>query len=228
MEKSSKLYRLISDVSPAHKAARKLQGLRDGPISYSQKAMPYCDSPVPLERYERGEGSHRPGAYVLLHGPCRKCEKCRLFNRLQWRDRIRHELEQCQRSWFVTLTFEPGHLAGIIAESQKLHRATEQERVEVAAYAHVQQYLKRIRKTGGRFRYFATAEYGSDNGRLHYHLLMHEQVLGSLTYRVLDTKWRSFVQANLVRSSRGAAGYVSKYLTKAISKPRASVRYGKK
>lgn len=224
----SEWQRLLHDVSPTHKMARKLQASRTGAITYEHHAKPYCDDPVPIRFYERGRSSDKPGAYVEMFGPCRKCEKCRLFKQLQWRDRMVAELKASPRSWLVTLTFSEVHLAGILAEAYKLKYASEQERVEHAAYAHVQRYLKRIRKKCGTFRYVAVPEYGTLKGRLHYHLLIHEnpERVGRVTYRSLDTSWRSFVDASLVRSSAGGGSYLSKYLTKAIARPRASKSYG--
>jgi hypothetical protein len=38
---------------------------------------------------------------------CRKCEVCKVFRALQWRDRIEYELRQASRTWFGTLTCHP-------------------------------------------------------------------------------------------------------------------------
>jgi len=121
---------------------------------------------------------------------------------------------------------EKAGVAGIMAEALARLEPTEEGRIEAAAYSHVQGYFKRLRKAGCRFRYAAIPEYGEENGRLHYHVLIHETEPQTCLYRILDTKWRSFVQANLVRSPKGAASYAAKYLTKSLSRIRASERYG--
>lgn len=198
---------------------------RVGGITFHSTHKPYCDDPVTISRYEKGNET-RPGASITMYGPCRKCEKCKLFRQLKWAERIKRETKLAPRSWLVTLTFSEIHLAGILMESKKMNYDTEQQCVEVAAYKHVQGYLKRVRKSCGSFRFVAVPEYGALKGRLHYHLLVHEIDIHSITYRTLCAKWRSFVGAELVRSAGGASGYVSKYLTKAIARPRASKRYG--
>ena len=108
-----------------------------------------------------------------------------------------HECAVAPRSWFVTLTFDPIHLAGVVMESQSRKETDQTARIEAAAYSHCQGYFKRLRKAGGKSRYVAVPEYGEEKGRLHYHLLIHEIEQHSVTYRLLDRKWRSFINASL-------------------------------
>lgn len=212
------------ETTPAAKTAARMGMYRVSPTTFFDPRRPYCDSPVSVSMSQRAGAT--PGVYVERFAPCRKCEKCLLFRRLSWRDRMAAEISAVPRTWFVTLTFSPIHLAGIIAEALARREQDEEGRVEAAAYGHVQGYFKRLRKAGCRFRYAAIPEYGEEQGRLHYHVLIHETEPNSVTYRILDTKWRSFVQANLVRSPKGAASYAAKYLTKSLSRIRASERYG--
>lgn len=104
--------------------------------------------------------------------------------------------------------------------------AASEANVERAAYLHVRQYFARLRKKRGAFRYCAIPEYGEAHGRLHYHLLLHETAACPITWALLDAQWRSYIYADLVKDSRRTAGYVCKYLTKHLSKPRASQKYG--
>lgn len=192
----------------------------------------YCDSPVRVgRRTDPRDGGVRT-LEVSMNAPCRKCPKCIQFRQMRWRERIINELvmtdDEGRRTWFVTLTFSPVHLAGIIAEAGSSSAGS----VEKAAYAHVQKYFKRLRKWGAQFRYFGVAEYGETKGRLHFHLLLHEQGTHPLPKAVLQGQWRSHVHAKLVdcsgdRGIGGAASYVSTYATKTEDcRPRASVRYG--
>lgn len=78
------------------------------------------------------------------------------------------------RLWWVTLTFSPVYLAGVLAE---VARAGDKSPagVERAAYSHVQRYFKRLRKVSKLcFRYFCVYERGEEMGRSHYYVLMHE------------------------------------------------------
>lgn len=200
-------------------------------LVWSAPWVPHCDSPVRIERVERGYPGQRPVGYEMWV-PCRRCQKCLQIKSFLWSDRAQLEIALSPRTWMVTLTFAPHHLAGILIEARKLtddwcDPRQKVKAIERAAYAHVARYFKRVRKrTGLRFRYMATAEYGEESGRLHYHVLVHE-LEGPLTQRVLDACWRSHTHVRLVRDGYRAARYVAKYLTKdAASRMRASLFYG--
>lgn len=196
----------------------------------------YCDEPVRVCRMVKSGRGRRP-LEVSFPAPCRKCAKCLLFRRMRWRQRIINELIQNddagRRSWLLSLTFSPPHLAIVLAEAKALVRGGKPhtEAVEQAAYGHVQRFLKRLRKlTGSRLRYIAVPEYGEANGRLHFHLVVHE-LDKPLLKRAIQSCWHSFSGAKLVdcsgnRGIAGAASYVSKYVSKQGGKVRASTRYG--
>lgn len=213
--------------------------VRGGVVEAHQK--PYCDDPVRIGRRSDPRDTYGHAGLrtveVSFWGPCRKCEKCLTFRRMRFRQRMINEIvtadNQGRRTWFITLTFSAMHLAGIIAEKVKAGRGT----VESTAYAHVQAYFKRLRKWGDKkgvsFRYAAVAEYGEQKGRLHYHLLLSETGKFPLPKRVIETRWRSHVNARLVdcsgdRGIAGAASYVAKYATKAAgTRLRTSQHYGR-
>lgn len=187
---------------------------------------PYCDEPVRVERRASARDGLGRSVEVAFNVPCRKCEKCRQFRSLQWRDRCAIEIAIWPRTWFVTLTFSPVHLAGILAEAAVNGKGADRARdVEQAAYKHVQAYFKRLRKGGASFRYLAVYELGEQTGRSHFHVMFHEMRRGSLTKRVIEAQWRSNVHARLVGAE--ASAYVTKYATKSAGSPfRASFGYG--
>lgn len=207
--------------------ALALQGKMVSPHEVYDDRQPYCDEPVLVHREIRAGGMDKPLA-VTTHRPCRRCEKCLQFRQMQWRERAMVEIERARRSWFITLTFSPVHLAGVIFESQNEKGSNELKRLDRAAYRHVQRYLKRIRKaTKAEIRYLCVFERGEETGRAHYHALLHE-VDKPVTKAVIESQWRSHVHCRLVASGRGAASYITKYATKSFDvAPRASVRYGK-
>lgn len=198
-------------------------------------ALPYCDTPVRVA-LTRQRGC-KP-LEVSFWAPCRRCVKCLQFRSLRWRERALREcaatLALGRRTWFVTLTFSPAHLAGVLAEARKEFGDAELVSVDRAAYRHVRGYLDRVRKAGFPFRYLAVMERGEQTGRLHYHLLLHESRAGPVLKRTLETRWRSHVHCRLVdmdkdRGVDGAASYVAKYATKScLIRMRASARYGSK
>lgn len=202
---------------------------------------PYCDDPVPVVMRSHPR-SDLPTVEAGLLAPCRKCKKCRLFRRMRWRQRIFNEVAQCddagRRSWFVTVTFSDLHLGGIYAEGRKLADVKgipTEEAVERVAYGHLKRFHKRLRKRLSPriagYRFVCVTEYGSLNGRLHYHLVLHETA-GVILYRDIATSWNAgFVNAKLVNcetaeSMAGTATYLSKYVAKSLNGVRASISYG--
>ena len=221
----------LFEEQPKDRATRSMAAgvaLRGGQLSRTQfhdPGVPYCDTPEPVLRYIRAGGSDRP-LEVTAFRPCRRCAKCLQFRQLQWRERCLNEIEHSPRTWLVTLTFDPHHLAGILFEAARFsHLGTAAE--DRAAYSHVQKYLKRLRKAASaRCRYMFVFERGEETGRPHYHALLHE-VDRPISKRLIEANWRSNVHARLVKSGRGSASYVTKYLTKSLDvRPRASAGYG--
>lgn len=224
-------------------AAIALAGGQTSPTNFTGPWKPFCDSPVPIHRYIRS-GAKQHGLEVNMTGPCRKCPKCLEVRQRLWVKRamneIFHTASQNRRTWFVTLTLDPIHLAGILAEAAQ--RFEEPKRaLEMAVHKHVARYIKRLRKGGARFvgdtkwnrenlRYFSVYERGAETGRSHVHLLVHELGPRPIANRHLKAAWRSNVDCKLVDPSHpGAAKYVTKYIGKDLTaRPRASVRYGQR
>jgi hypothetical protein len=217
--------RVRPDIGAARKAFRNMAmsgGLRSRTVAEDHR-LPYCDSPIRLGLRSRAVADfHATEASRWV--PCRKCVKCLRFRQMQWRGRARNEITLAKRSWFITLTFSPSHLAGILVSA----KGPDTREIDRRAYLDVQKYLKRLRKAVPRakLRYLAVYERGDESGRSHYHLLIHEVGARPVTKAVLEAQWASHVHARLV-SNVYAATYVTKYLTKSIGiKPRASFAYG--
>lgn len=214
-----------------------LAGGRIGYSSFLADWSPYCDMPVTLNRRVTSRDTTAPikvgnsrirdtvsAMEVSCQVPCRKCAKCLQFRQMRWRERAVNEIIAANRTWFVTLTFSPIHLAGILIEA-KVNSKT----VELSAYRHVQLYFKRLRKSKCVFRYLAVYERGEETGRSHYHLLLHEKGTRPILKEQLERQWRSFTNCRLVSGddASGRASYITKYATKSIDiRPRASARYG--
>ena len=218
---------LRPELSPGHKVARHLalSGHQVSRTEFHDPRKPYCDDPVLV-----GHRSRRMVGLLPVEAsawrPCRRCPKCLQFRQMRWRERAMNEIAQSKRSWFITLTFSPVHLAGILLAA----KSADVTAVDAAAYAHVQRYFKRLRKNQPllRFRYLAVYERGEETGRSHYHVLLHETGTRPVTKRSLEEAWPSNVHARLVDGTAGgAAGYITKYTTKSIDiRPRASSYYG--
>lgn len=227
--------RYLRDEFPkAHKVFRAV-ALRGGLLARTAAHLParlYCDKPVLLGFRHRGgnfNGKRLKAVECSLYGPCRKCAKCLQFRQMRWRERALREIASAKRTWFVTLTFSPVHLAGVLLKAVKFAGLDPAKAQERCAYEDVQLYWKRLRKRGFSFRFLAVFERGEKTGRAHYHALIHEMGQRPIPKSVLEEEWRSHVHARLVADkARGAAGYITKYATKSLAvKPRASLHYGK-
>lgn len=89
--------------------------------------------------------------------PCQKCVGCRFERSQQWAARCVQEARVSEYSTFLTLTYEDEFLpfGGTLVKRD------------------LSLFLKRLRKKkGAGLRYYAAGEYGDDNQRPHYHLLL--------------------------------------------------------
>lgn len=92
--------------------------------------------------------------------PCGQCIGCRTARSKEWAVRINHEAKLHESNCFVTLTYSDECLP-------------EDFSVSIRA---VQLFMKRLRKLlsarGIKVRFFACGEYGEDNYRPHYHIMI--------------------------------------------------------
>lgn len=232
---------LWTEPGPKARRAVKLAAhiaLREGSLSrteFHSKVIPYCDAPV-LVVATRRSSSKAHGIEATMRAPCRKCAKCLLFRQMKWRERALAELgathAAMRRSWWVTLTFDPVTLAGVLAKATLAARGDYDARVDRAAFALVQRYFKRLRKAGCKFRYMCVFERGEKTGRPHYHIFLHEMGPKPILYAQIVDQWHSHAHAKLVcmdGKGHGLASYLTKYATKsAATRIRASQGYGKR
>jgi len=104
--------------------------------------------------------------------PCGKCPFCTSTLRSDWALRLHYEGLAHDVKKFVTLTYADAHLRWANNSSQLCKR-------------DVQLWLKRVRRTGAKVRYFAVGEYGSKTYRPHYHVLL----FGNVSDDVIRDAW---------------------------------------
>lgn len=104
--------------------------------------------------------------------PCGRCAFCTATARSDWALRLHYEGRKHIVKKFVTLTYADPHLRFKNGVSQLCKR-------------DVQLWLKRVRKTGAKVRYFAVGEYGSKTFRPHYHVLL----FGDVCDTVIRNSW---------------------------------------
>lgn len=116
--------------------------------------------------------------------PCGQCIGCRLDYSRQWANRGYLESLLHEQNYFITLTYDDEHLPmndfcttkeGKIYVKQDSWTGTVQKR-------DLQLFFKRLRKRIPKFSYLACGEYGSKNGRPHYHAILFGAELPAETF----------------------------------------------
>nr|QJB20375.1 MAG: replication initiator protein [Microvirus sp.] len=105
--------------------------------------------------------------------PCGNCAVCRQQHRAAWAFRLDQEAFVSPVSLFVTLTYEDNNLLYANDDTPVLN------------YPDLRNYMKKLRKKGLKFKYFAVGEYGEKRHRPHYHVLffLKEVIHNDLIFR---------------------------------------------
>lgn len=221
----------------------------DIPTSYYWDIQGNCINPFVTEWYARNDLTldrmkdikrhTRRRLDLRIRTRCRACQNCRNQRRNLWYARARSEIIASPRSWFGTLTIAPEHqdhfelLAKKASKSKSVDWYTlssrrQFQKIYEQISPEITRYLKRVRKkTKGKLRFVLVAE-KHKSGKPHFHMLVHQDGAIPITYRDLSEQWHlGFTNFKLVDKPE-IAGYISKYISKAIlCRVRASLKYGK-
>lgn len=178
-----------------------------------------------------------------LQLPCGQCLGCRLEYSRQWAMRCVLEAKQWKHNYFLTLTYDDAHLP--LREHYKVDKETGEvidgEYVETLYPRHLQLFMKQLRKNFKQdygfenIRFFAAGEYGDENGRPHYHVILFNCPIPDLqldfaedgflyyTSQAIQNAWADFTDRKNP-STRGkciitdfsfdTAAYVARYMLK--------------
>lgn len=141
----------------------------------------------------------------------------------EWSTRLAHEAQMHERSSFITLTYSDEWLPadGSVSVSE------------------LQRFMKRLRKARGKgLRFFACGEYGGENWRPHYHVLLfgedfaHDRKpwsrspAGHTLYRSpsLEKLW-TFGFSDIGSVTQESANYVARYILKKVNGKAAADHY---
>ncbi len=182
----------------------------------------------PLKGYRSPGGQikfGRAGAWVDLPTTvsCGQCIGCRMNNTLSWSARIMHQTKMEESSCFLTLTYDDDHLP----QDQSLD------------VAHVQKFIKALRKKTKPFKYFLAGEYGDDTFRPHYHLCIMGEDFESDREHYTNTKngdslykspkvdktWGKGSHNLIGDLTQQSARYVASYVNKKWRGPTAHLKY---
>lgn len=158
--------------------------------------------------------------------PCGQCGHCRRNRASEWKTRLMNELEYWTDSCFLTLTYSDEELP----EDESL----EPEELTL--------FIKRFRKeVGVKIKYYAVGEYGEEELRPHYHMIVFGipydwQGFVRLFPAATDEKLKGMVGvkswthgfAHVGTVTRDSIEYVTGYVTKALTGPLATEVYGRR
>lgn len=148
-----------------------------------------------------------------LDVPCGSCVACRMQRAKEWKIRNCLELQSHKEAYFLTLTYDDAHLP-INENGQPYLRKRD-----------LQLFMKRLRRNIGDFRYFASAEYGENTHRPHFHLILYGhlngfQLLHPNQYTCPDIARTWSLGQHLVEQvTPGNIAYVSGYVEKKQKDP---------
>lgn len=152
---------------------------------------------------------------------CGQCVGCRLERSRQWAVRLMHELSLHEHSMFVTYTYSDDKLPA----NGSLR------------YRDFQLYLKRVRNSGRKVRFFCAGEYGEETSRPHYHAIMfgfrHQDLVpirknesGQWLYssKESDSLW-THGHTTIGEVTFESCAYVARYIMKKVTGDAAQSRY---
>jgi len=184
--------------------------------------------------FKSGKGSVWNEKYKLFGKgfvlPCGQCSWCRFVRTRQWALRCYLERQSHKDAAFLTLTYRDADLP----KNKTLVRK------------HVQEFLKRLRANldyqynGTKIRFYASGEYGDENGRPHYHILIFgfgfpDKKLHRYSYshgfknpvyrsEFLEKNWK-YGFSELGSVTLESAAYTAGYIRKKINGPQAADHY---
>lgn len=141
-----------------------------------------------------------PDYYVYV--PCGYCSYCQKKRSRDYSFRLINEFSRYKNSLFVTLTFDNSNLEKFRSDTNKAVRL----------------FLDRCRKRYGKaLRHWFVCEYGSLNGRPHYHgIIFNTPSLSDSIVSDLNSLWSyGFIYVGYV--DERTCRYISKYVTKGAS-----------
>lgn len=127
---------------------------------------------------------------------CGKCVQCLQKRRSEWTFRLKIELRNCDSAFFITLTYDDENLpiSGNLSKTD------------------VQLFFKRLRKAQGagqQLRYYLVGEYGEQNMRPHYHMIIFN-LKPSIVVKVEEIWKKGMIYIGEV--SHASIHYVTKYM----------------
>lgn len=157
--------------------------------------------------------------YKTMVVNCGKCIECLQDKQRAWEYRLFSECKHSKHSLFVTLTYDVANLPLMVngqieTYSQYVKRKSIEDCCPTLNPRDLQLYFKRLRKkTGVKLKFFACGEYGSKDGRPHYHFaLFYNNGDPAKIEAAIDSCWqKGFTDIQPLIEQRII--YLTKYIT---------------
>lgn len=162
--------------------------------------------------------------YEYIYIPCGKCVGCRSDNAKMWSIRAIKEFKMHTDNVFITLTYDDN---SSVVEDDPLCLCS-------LRYKHFQNFMKRLRKSSGsQIRYLVCGEYGTKNGRAHFHAILFGFRFPDMVLHHIDDKGIRHYSSEMLQNAwskdgipigfvdlsdvtEGACNYVSGYVLKKL------------
>lgn len=159
---------------------------KDGTIGNAKWRMIFANSPEfkgyeyyikENKRFQNNENLKNK-EYKMI--PCGKCLSCRIKQTKEWAIRIELEAKKYKHNYFITLTYNDENLYipdEITTKKGNTYYKNENWKGSLNK-KHLQQFIKSVRNWFEReykhngVKFYACGEYGSLNGRPHYHIIL--------------------------------------------------------
>lgn len=164
-----------------------------------------CDSPFYVDNPRR----YVPGEPEKIPVPCGRCPQCKLRRVQSWIFRLQQEEKISSSSYFVTLTYSTDTVPITRNGFMTLDKTD------------VQKFFKRLRKLQPdvKLRYYAVGEYGENNSRPHYHILLFNLVSTEYIEQAWTVNNENFGYVHIGAVSSASIAYTCKYIDKGSKIP---------
>ncbi len=141
------------------------------------------------------------------HVTCGQCLNCRIDRQREWTCRILLESKFYAETSFVTLTYNDESIPKLVDDQGNVSFTLSKSHLET----FIHNFRDRYRHMDGRFRFFACGEYGMEENRPHYHLIVFG--LGQQWGDLIEKTWgKGFITISEIIPQRAA--YVAQYTLK--------------
>lgn len=173
-----------------------------------------CTSPINIKRDYYS--MNKDGQFLTHRVPCGKCWECLGRRRNDWSFRLYHQMQVSSSACFMTLTYGVNEREGWGSNPPLSFNG-----VDTLKKKDLQDFMKRLRKkNNANIKYYAVGEYGTNNYRPHYHLIVFN-LDRDLMLRSLQVSKQIWKKGNVdIRVCNIATiNYVTGYITQGSWQP---------